>query len=103
MKKFTKIIALVLALVCICTAFAACGGNKDDGNTTKAPAVKVIDYDLTNEQYAFGVDKNQPELLVQGHFKLRLFDLDGDLGITVFFFYALYIHVGFPPDRKSVV
>lgn len=39
MKKFTKIIALVLALVCICTAFAACGGNKDDGNTTKAPAV----------------------------------------------------------------
>ena len=33
MKKFTKIIALVLALVCICTAFAACGGNKDDGNT----------------------------------------------------------------------
>ena len=33
--------------------------------------------------------------LVQGHFKLRLFDLDGDLGITVFFFYALDIHVGF--------
>ena len=65
MKKFTKIIALVLALVCICTAFAACGGNKDDGNTTKTPAVKVIDYDLTNEQYAFGVDKNQPELLTQ--------------------------------------
>ena len=63
MKKFTKIIALVLALVCICTAFAACGGNKDDGNTTKTPAVKVIDYDLTNEQYAFGVDKNQPELV----------------------------------------
>ena len=65
MKKFTKIIALVLALVCICTAFAACGGNKDDGNTTKTPAVKVIDYDLTSEQYAFGVDKNQPELLTQ--------------------------------------
>ena len=42
MKKFTKIIALVLALVCICTAFAACGGNKDDGNTTKTPAVKVL-------------------------------------------------------------
>ena len=46
-------------------AFAACGGNKDDGNTTKTPAVKVIDYDLTSEQYAFGVDKNQPELLTR--------------------------------------
>ena len=65
MKKFTKIIALVLALVCICTAFAACGGNKDDGNTTKTPAVKVINYDLTSEQYAFGVDKDQPELLTK--------------------------------------
>ena len=77
MKKFTKIIALVLALVCICTAFAACGGNKDDGNTTKAPAVKVIDYDLTNEQYAFGVDKNQPELLTQVNDIIKEMKSDG--------------------------
>lgn len=27
--------------------------------------VKVIEYDLTDEQYAFGVDKDQPELLEQ--------------------------------------
>ena len=77
MKKFTKIIALVLALVCICTAFAACGGNKDDGNTTKTPAVKVIDYDLTNEQYAFGVDKNQPELLTQVNDIIKEMKSDG--------------------------
>ena len=77
MKKFTKIIALVLALVCICTAFAACGGNKDDGNTTKAPAVKVVDYDLTNEQYAFGVDKNQPELLTQVNDIIKEMKSDG--------------------------
>ena len=77
MKKFTKIIALVLALVCICTAFAACGGNKDDGNTTKAPAVKVIDYDLTSEQYAFGVDKNQPELLTQVNDIIKEMKSDG--------------------------
>ena len=77
MKKFTKIIALVLALVCICTAFAACGGNKDDGNKTKTPAVKVIDYDLTNEQYAFGVDKNQPELLTQVNDIIKEMKSDG--------------------------
>ncbi len=29
------------------------------------PAVKVIDVDLTSEEYAFGVDKNKPELLTQ--------------------------------------
>lgn len=31
--------------------------------TEAAGAVKVVDIDLTDEQYAFGVDKDQPELL----------------------------------------
>lgn len=57
MKKITKIFAVVLAVALIATSFAACGGTKQ--------AVKVIDIDLTNEQYAFGVDKDQPELLAQ--------------------------------------
>lgn len=60
-----RIFAVLLALVIVVSAFAACGGNKDDGET-KAPAaakVKVIDIDLTQEDYAFGVDKSQPELL----------------------------------------
>ena len=50
-------------------SFAACG-SKDDTATgsdttkeAKTPAVKVIDVNLTDEEYAFGVDKNQPELL----------------------------------------
>lgn len=77
MKKLTKIIALVLALVCICTAFAACGGNKDDKDKEKTPAVKVINYDLTNEQYAFGVDKNQPELLAKVNEILKEMKSDG--------------------------
>ena len=74
MKKLTKIITLVLALVCICTAFAACGGNKDK---EKTPAVKVIGYDLTSEQYAFGVDKNQPELLTKVNEILKEMKSDG--------------------------
>lgn len=66
MKKTMKVLAVVLALVLMATAFAACGGNKDNGgDATKAPAVKVIDIKLTEETYAFGVDKNQPELLAQ--------------------------------------
>ena len=77
MKKLTKIIALVLALVCICTAFAACGGNKDNKDKEKTPAVKVINYHLTSEQYAFGVDKNQPELLTKVNEILKEMKSDG--------------------------
>ena len=77
MKKLTKIIALVLALVCICTAFAACGGNKDDKDKEKTPAVKVINYDLTSEQSAFGVDKDQPELLTKVNEILKEMKSDG--------------------------
>lgn len=57
MKKATKIIALLLTLVLVVGMFAACGAN--------TPAVKVININLTDEEYAFGVDKNQPELLEQ--------------------------------------
>lgn len=58
MKKFVKILALVMSVVLVATAFVGC--NKDQA---KGSAVKVIDIELTNEEYAFGVDKNQPELL----------------------------------------
>ena len=67
----------MLALVCICAAFAACGGNKDDKDKEKTPAVKVINYDLTSEQYAFGVDKDQPELLTKVNEILKEMKSDG--------------------------
>lgn len=56
MKKF---LAIALAAIML-FAFAACGGN---GGEDKAAAVKVIGINLTEEEYAFGVDKAQPELL----------------------------------------
>ena len=56
MKKF---LAIALAAIML-FALAACGGN---GSDEKTQAVKVIDINLTEEDYAFGVDKNQPELL----------------------------------------
>lgn len=61
MKIAKKITAAVLAVLVIATCFAACSGKSDQ---TEAK-VKVIDIALSDEEYAFGVDKNQPELLEQ--------------------------------------
>ena len=57
MKKATKVLALLLTLALVVGMFAACGA--------KTPAVKVVNINLTDEEYAFGVDKDQPELLKQ--------------------------------------
>lgn len=74
MKKFLGILSAVLVVALIAAVFAACGSKTDDTTTapgettTEAPktqAVKVIDIDLSEEQYAFGVDKAQPELLAK--------------------------------------
>ena len=53
MKKLVSLLlAMVLAFSCL--ALTACSATKN---------VKVIDIALTNEKYAFGVDKEQPQLL----------------------------------------
>ena len=65
-----KILAGCLILALSLTALAGCGGKETaDTNTEaarnggeKAPAVKVLEIDLTQEEYAFGIDKDQPEL-----------------------------------------
>lgn len=68
MKKF---LAIALAAVML-FAFAACGGNRTETDAkTQSDAttgvVKVIDFKLTEEEYAFGVDKDQPELLAKAN------------------------------------
>lgn len=67
MKKSTKIISAVLALLIVIGVFAACGAKKNnDGSAdTKAntPKVKVIDINLSDEEYAFGVAKENADLL----------------------------------------
>ena len=58
-KTMKKIIAVVMSLVLLASVAMLAGcGKKDD-----VKAAKVIGIDLTNENYAFGVDKAQPELL----------------------------------------
>ena len=54
-----KIIAVIAALTMAAAALTAC---QKSGDST-AKTAKVIDIDLTSEEYAFGVDKDQPELL----------------------------------------
>lgn len=67
---------LAMALVVVMTAAMICGcGDSDSGKNTSESgttpeannetkeAVKVIDVDLTNEDYAFGVDKEQEDIL----------------------------------------
>ncbi|MBQ8276163.1 MAG: transporter substrate-binding domain-containing protein [Clostridia bacterium] len=51
-----KILSLTLAVLMLVSLLTACGG-------TASPKVKVIEINLTEEEYAFGVDKTQPELL----------------------------------------
>lgn len=50
-----KLLSFVLVAVMMLTVLVSCGN--------KTAPTKVIDIALTEEEYAFGVDKNQPELL----------------------------------------
>ena len=64
MKKLLSVL-LVTALM---LSMVACGNKADDTDKDANDAVvtaKVIDIELTSEEYAFGVDKAQPELLTQ--------------------------------------
>ena len=80
MKK--KLLSVVLAAACI-LSMAACGGKSNDSADDKksdgAVTAKVIDIDLTDEEYAFGVDKNQPELLEQTNAFIQKIKDDGTL------------------------
>lgn len=79
MKKLTSVI-----LVAACAlSLVACGGSGDKKDSSKggssSKTAKVIDIDLTNEEYAFGVDKTQPELLEKTNAFIEKIKGDGTL------------------------
>lgn len=79
MKKLTSVI-----LVAACAlSLVACGGSGDKKDSAKggssSKTAKVIDIDLTNEEYAFGVDKTQPELLEKTNAFIEKIKGDGTL------------------------
>ena len=85
MKLTKEISAVVLAVLMIVVAvFAGCsskGGNdkKADEPATSAAKVKVVDIELSSEEYAFGVDKKQPELKEKCNELLKEMKSSGEL------------------------
>ena len=83
-----KIISLLLVAVLALCAFAACG-KKDEGQTTGAQEpvqtakVKTIDVSLTDELYAFGVSKNDEELLQKANEYIAKVKADGTLDAII--------------------
>ena len=73
MKTLKKIAVFACVLILILSVFAGC--SSDSG----AKGVKVIPIPLTEEEYAFGVDKNQPELLEQANAYIAKIIEDGTL------------------------
>ena len=60
-----KIISLVLCVVLALGVVALAGCSEDKGSDANTAAVKLVKFDLTEEEYAFGVDSKQPELLAE--------------------------------------
>ncbi len=81
MKSIKKILCVVLAIVCVAAAFAGCSSksNDDGGSNASTAKVKVIDIELSSEEYAFGVDKNQPELKEKCNELLKEMKSNGEL------------------------
>ena len=73
--------AIVLLSALLALAVIGCGSGKKDKDQagSGAKGVKDIDIPLTQEEYAFGVDKNQPELLEQVNAFIAKIKEDGTL------------------------
>ena len=72
-----KLVSLLLVVMCIFTMTACTSG--DEGENKGPVTAQVIEYDLTSEQYAFGVDKTQPELLENVNAFVNKIKTDGTL------------------------
>jgi polar amino acid transport system substrate-binding protein len=71
-----KLLSLVLVLACA-LSLVACGGSEE---AEEGPATaKVIEHDLTVEDYAFGVDSTQPELVEKANEFIAKVKEDGTL------------------------
>lgn len=78
--KIKKLVSIALAAICA-LSLAACGGSDSEaGNvSTEKVTAQVVEFDLTSELYAFGVDKDQPELLEKANAFIGKIKEDGTL------------------------
>lgn len=65
MKKSKLILLTITMILAMGLILAGCGKNDQDSADGGSKGVKLIDVSLTEEEYAFGVDKSQPELLAK--------------------------------------
>ena len=79
MRKLKKIVAILAAAALSVTLLAGCSSNTTTGGDGSTQAVKMINIPLTNEEYAFGVDKDQPELLEEVNAFIADIKSDGTL------------------------
>lgn len=75
MKKLISKIAAVGLVAAMAMSLEGCGAGAESG----AGVVKTIDISLTDEQYAFGVDKNNADLLEQTNKYIEQIKSDGTL------------------------
>jgi len=85
--------ALFMIAVMVMTALVGCSSGPEKQKVT----AKVIDIDLTTEEYAFGVDKDQPELLEQVNTFIAKIKADGTFDEIC----NRYFGGGTPVDVKS--
>lgn len=81
MKTVKKIRAVILALVMVAACFAGCSssGGEDTAKEEATAKVKVIDIELSDEEYALGVDKDNEELLQQANDFIKEIKENGQL------------------------
>lgn len=76
MKMAKKVLVAVLAAVLAITCFAGCS---KDAQTNAQAKVKVIDIELSDEEYALGVDKSNAELLEKANAFIKEIKENGKL------------------------
>lgn len=74
-----KLLAVCLTATLVVGMVAGCGSGDEKKAESTAKTAKVIEVDLTNEEYAFGVDKDQPELLEEVNAFIKEIKEDGTL------------------------
>ncbi len=75
-----KLVSMLLVLACTLSMVACGSSDSENSGDDKSPVTaEVIDIDLTEEEYAFGVDKTQPELLDEVNAFVKEIKEDGTL------------------------
>ena len=77
MKNKKISVLIMISILILGLVITSCSSSGKPGNSKSQ--VKLIEISLTDEEYAFGVDKNQPELLAKVNDFIQQISSDGTL------------------------